>query len=768
MADEKDTLSTGMPRQAIPDSEKDQSWREETVDAILDDTSFGDGPRLHGWQREMSKWYRYVNGDIDEEDYSHVLRPYGDAQRSMPAKLKNYNIIKPTIEVLKGEYAKRPDNYAVTVANPDVNTIKEREKKKKVLSSLREHFLQEIQEVGLVPNTEPQQVRQGEGPKLPEEIAEDFEREYSDARAIQGQNVLDYLEGTQHVREEYRTGWEDFIIGGMVMTLKEVVGGEIRYEILNPLNVDFKKSQDTKYVEDGQWAVVRKRVTPSSVVDAFYDVLTEEEIKEIEDPEKVNTHDSFITRQGVDDIDRGDENDFSTAHRDESQSGLINVYRVFWKSLKKIGIVRYIDEWGERQKKEVDGDYKPSDNEKVDWFWINEVWEGTRIGRNIHKRIRPAPIQRGELDNPSKCKLPVNGRIYSDRNAPFVSMVSIGVPYQLVYNIYKYRLETTIAKAKGMIAQIDIDTIPEDWDIETWLYYMDAVGISFTQNSKEGGQAFNNTHRQVLDLTAKAIEQFIAILEYTNKEWESVSGVSRQRKGQMSQYDLKGTSERSIIQSSHITEDLFKKFEEFKERERAGILDYSRIAFVNGKKGMYVLDDATQGWLDLDGLQHMESEYGVHVTGSAKEQQNINLLKSLGQQMVQAGWSPNLIAEIMETDSMAGLKEKLREGEKIQRKLAQKQRQAEQQLKQQELRDKERERQHKSEENEKDRQNDLKIAMIKEDGEGDTDDVGRLFEERMEEKEQRRKDEELRHKKKVDHEKLDLERKKVSQSNNNS
>src|SRR5690606_32253310 len=139
---------SGIPRQAIPHSQKGEKWKKETVDAIIDQSSFNFSTRAN-WRYQVAKWYEYYNGVVDEYDYDHVLKPYGKARKHMPVKLRNYNIIKPTIDLLLGEFSKRPDNYTVVVSNPDVNTVKAREKSKVILENLKEHFVRELERLGI-------------------------------------------------------------------------------------------------------------------------------------------------------------------------------------------------------------------------------------------------------------------------------------------------------------------------------------------------------------------------------------------------------------------------------------------------------------------------------------------------------------------------------------------------------------------------------------------------------------------------------------------
>lgn len=128
---------------------------------------------------------------------------------------------------------------------------------------------------------------------------------------------------------------------------------------------------------------------------------------------------------------------------------------------------------------------KEQTNATLEWEWVNEVWEGIRIDRRFYIKMNPLAIQRTSMDNPSICKLPINGRKYSDINSQPISLVSLGIPYQLNYNIYKYRMELAIARSKDIIAQFDINMIPKNWDMDKFMYFVEGTGIAWVDYNKE-------------------------------------------------------------------------------------------------------------------------------------------------------------------------------------------------------------------------------------------------------------------------------------------
>lgn len=118
--------STRIPKQRIPLSQKTQKWREECVDAFINLSKFGLSER----RSHLKSLYDYYNGEIAEEDYKYVLKPYGKTRENFPSKMRNYPIIKPIIDLLLGEKSKRPLNYSVVVKNADSVSLKEQKKRR--------------------------------------------------------------------------------------------------------------------------------------------------------------------------------------------------------------------------------------------------------------------------------------------------------------------------------------------------------------------------------------------------------------------------------------------------------------------------------------------------------------------------------------------------------------------------------------------------------------------------------------------------------------
>lgn len=660
-------MYASIPNQTIPFSQKNSAWKRATVNAYLNLVDTVTTRK----KQYLQKLYDYYNGVIYPEDYQYVLRPYGKDRSNFPAKMRNYPIIKSTIDVLLGEKAKRPFNYSVVATNADAVDRREQAKMDQIKAMIQASIVNNLTEAGL-PTGEPQQ----EVP-LPKDIEEMFKRSYVDEHAFLGQKAMNYIVREQEVTDKLQKAWFHFLVSGECFSERTVRNDTVCYDILNPLDVDYDLDPDLDHIEEADWAIITRYMGPSTIIRNWGRFLTKEQIQGL-----------FINPG----IDTGLLYNRANNGRG-TDSRLLRVRTLYWMSQARIGFVKYLDpSTGAEEEFEVEDGYQlPEDlrlqGAKLTWEWHNQAWQAIRIGQDIDVDVRPVTEFRGSMDNPSKARLPVNGRRYSDINSQNISLVMLGIPYQVNYNIFKYRLETAIARSKDIIAQFDINMIPKKWDMDKFMYYVEGTGIAWVDYDKEGVK-LSPHHQSVLDLSIKVIDQYIMLLEHIMREWELVSGISAQRRGEVGQYETKSMGQQAIIQSSHITEDLFRKFANFERRDLQALLDCSRKAWVNGKKGVYVMPDGHREFFQTD-EDYPLTELGVFVTDASMEVEKMNYAKQLADALVSHGGSVSQALDMVEGESFLIIKEKVKAAEQALQQLQQEQAKAEQEqdaaIKQQEL-----------------------------------------------------------------------------------
>ena len=331
---------------------------------------------------------------------------------------------------------------------------------------------------------------------------------------------------------------------------------------------------------------------------------------------------------------------------------------------------------------------KKDQGEEEEIFWINEAWEGTKIGSDIYVNMRPRVIQYNRLSNPSRCHFGIIGSIYNINDSRPFSLVDMMKPYNYLYDVIHDRLNKLIAKNWGKIITLDLAKVPERWDVEKWLYFAKTNNIAVVDSFKEGNKGaatgklaggLNNASSGVIDAElGNTIQQYTNLLEFIKMEMSEVAGITKQREGQVANRETVGGVERATLQSSHITEYLFLIHDDVKKRTLEAFLETAKIALKGrSKKFQYLLSDGSIQIMNIDGDEFAEADYGLVVDNS-------NGLQELQQKMdmlAQAALQNQILnfSTIMKLYNSSSLAEKQRLVEKNEVELMERQQQMQQQ-----------------------------------------------------------------------------------------
>jgi hypothetical protein len=566
------------------------------------------------------------------------------------------------------EYPRRPFIYQVNNISDDGYSRYQEELKGQVMGSIQEAFklklMEQMMQEGLLtedgqPASEEamQEVQQRlEQVETPDKIKERFATSYKDAVAIKGQKWMNRLIPELYIRQKLNKCFKHWVIAGETYSFKTVQHGQLIYRPVSPLMIDYDKSPEQDFIEDGEWAVYEEFMTVSDAVDNYYDELKEENIKKMEQTTIYNSPTHLY--------------DHLSTTLETSRGNKVRVLHIVWKGKKKWGMVtRMNPETMEVEQIEVDEDYQiDKETESVEWFWANEVYECTKLSHDIYVRKRAFPFQRNSMNNHSVTKLPYNGRKFSDTHSQNVSVLEIGLPLQIMYIIVTYTLERTIARSKGKIVLLDQNVIPRDegWDEEKFFYYAEAMGYGLINRNQIGVDKSYNQY-QVLDMTLfDSIKQLIELQQHFKNEWDDLIGINRQRKGQTYASDLVGVNERATFQSTVITDMIFNLFEEWVERELQGILDLTRFLALDGVYKVWNSTDLNTELLEIEPVEYCSADLVVMVQSSAEAIGIKNKLEANVQAMIQANVKPSTVLNVLRSQNVAELESKLKHIEELQ------------------------------------------------------------------------------------------------------
>ena len=682
---EDNIYNAGFPQQKLPLKKKDEKWQHDCVNYIIGEGNIvSDGP-THSKFGELQTYYNLYNSIFDERDFKKITNPF-KVEDGFPATPQDFNIIRPKVDLLIGEETKRPMNFRVVRTSQEAASDLMEVQKQLLIQYLQAAI---ISKMGPEEQQQFQEQLQNGDIMPPEAIAKYMDKDYKDVVENAAYHTIVYLREKLNLDNEFIKGWKDALIAGREIYYVGVLGAEPYAERVNPVDFSFDKSPDLEFIEDGSWCCRKMRLPITEVYDRYYDKLTEKDLNKLE--EMINK----VSGNSAGDKDERDLFKGIQLHfydnpiNDDSSSRCVNVWHCCWKSFKKMYYVTTFDQTGQPQIDILDESYIPTGDEiSVEQDWIIEVWEGYRCGNDLYFGIQPVEYQHVSIDNPNSQKLPYCGAVYSNTNSKPRSLVSILKPLQYMYIVLWYRLELAIARDKGKVVNMDITQIPKSMNItpERWMHYLGSVGVNFINPyeegwnipGREGGKPAQFNQITALDLTmSNVIAEYIQLMDKIETLAGTISGITEQRTGAISTSELVGNVERSVVQSSHITEPLFWVHNQCKRRVLNMLINVAKGAWEEtGKKKLsYIFDNGERAFIDINEKFYYE-DVDIFVSDTSKDVENIQKLQQLIQPAMQNGASLLEAAEILTNDNFNILKQKLKDMQTRQEQLAQQQQQA--------------------------------------------------------------------------------------------
>lgn len=685
---EDNLYNANFPQQKLPLKKKDEQWQHDCVNYIIGEGNVVSGGMQKTRFSELQTYYDLYNSIFDEKDFKRITNPF-KVSDGFPATPQDFNIIRPKVDLLIGEETKRPFNFRVVRTSQEATSdLMDQEKE-----MLIQYMMSAI--MGRMSPEEQQQFQQQlqSGEIMPpEEIGKYMRRDYKDVIENTAYHSLMYIREKCGIDNEFIKGWKDGLIAGQEVYYVGVQNGDPYMERVNPVYFSFDQSPDLEFIEDASWCCRKMRLPVAEVYDRYHDKLSEKDLDKLNEMLTGRPSNDLGEKDPVDNFNHIQMHIYDNPVFDQKTRHNINVWHCCWKSFKKIKYVTFQDENGDAQIEIVDEFYKPVGTEiGIDEDWIVEVWEGYRAGSDLYFGIQPVAYQHISIDQPDSQKLPYCGAIYSNANSKPRSLVSILKPLQYMYIVLWYRLELAIARDKGKVINMDITQIPKSMNItpDRWMHYLSSVGVNFINPyenqwgipGREGGKPATFNQITSLDLTmSNVIAEYIQLMDKIEQLAGTITGITEQRQGAISTSELVGNVERSVLQSSHITEPLFWVHNQCKKHVLTMLLNTAKGVWEeSGKKKLqYVFDNGERAFLAIT-KQFYYEDMDVFVSDTSKDAENIAKLQQLIQPAMQNGASLLEAAEVLTNDNFNIIKQKLKDMQDRQDQLQQQQQEAQQQ-----------------------------------------------------------------------------------------
>jgi hypothetical protein len=393
---------------------------------------------------------------------------------------------------------------------------------------------------------------------------------------------------------------------------------------------------------------------------------------------------------------------------------MVRVTTAYWKSQRKVGNLTRITEDGVLTKEIVDETYKVTDKPKydkslvnkeqvdnlisgehIDWLWINQVWRGIKIGPNnttfftskgigfdpIYIKVEPLPFQFKGQSSLYGTKLPVEGRIFSERNSVSNGLVDKMKSNQIGFNIVNNQVMDMLADETGKVIMIDPNMIPRSSMGQSWGkhnyskflqvmkdYQIAPIDASL-QNTEAPSTGFN--HFQQVDLSkTEQIMSRLKLAEYFKNEAFSIVGITPQRLGSVAASESATGVQQAVNNSYAQTEKYFDQHINYlMPRVRQMMLEAAQYVTAEkirtqGKDTITYLNRAEETeWFNIELDNLLLRDYQIYPMSKANIKALVEKLHTLAQENNTAGGSLYEIAQMMTIDSPSEIISKLKEAD---------------------------------------------------------------------------------------------------------
>lgn len=461
------------------------------------------------------------------------------------------------------------------------------------------------------------------------------------------------------------------------------------------------------------------------------------------------------------------------------EGNLMRVATIYWKTQRRVGHLTKVELDGEIIQEIVDETFKITkkavydtsifksktkenllEGEHIDWIWINEVWGGVKVGPNLpamwqssmgdnvnpiylginRKKPGRLPFQFKGNTSLYGCKLPVEGRVFSDRNTRSTSLVDLMKAYQVGYNMVNNQIADILIDELGTVIMFDQNALPrhsmgEDWGknnyAKAWVAMKDFQMLPLDTSITNTENATNFNHYQTLNMeqTSRLMSR-IQLANYFKQQCFDAIGINPQRLGGPVSAQTATGVVQAMQQSYAQTEMYFVQHSDhLMPRVHQMRTDLSQYYHSTNPslRLQYISTEAEKVNFAINGTELLLRDFNVFATTKTNHRAILENLKQMALTNNTTGASIYELGNIVKADSIAEVSDILKDSETRIQQQRQQDMQQQQQMQEQQLQAKAQEEQQKLQvemsENEKDRQNDVLLAEIRSAGYGSMVDI---------------------------------------------
>ena len=260
--------SAQFPYQKRSTASKGKDFVRKCVEGSLALTYIDNNELLRS-KSDMAVNYNLRADILDERDVEKAINPWGIKGAQFPAKMQNYPIANPKIDLLLGEEFKRRFDWKVTVINPDAISQKETMIGDMIKKAVADAIVAETYD-------------EAELEKRLQDLQKWSKYEAQDLRERRATQYLQYLWKEQDLKIKFNRGFEDALVAGVEIYNIDIVGEDPVVRKCDPLSITLLGLGSSYLVEDATIIIEDTYQPVRWVIDNYYNWLKPPEIDSLE------------------------------------------------------------------------------------------------------------------------------------------------------------------------------------------------------------------------------------------------------------------------------------------------------------------------------------------------------------------------------------------------------------------------------------------------------------------------------------------------------
>jgi len=644
------------------------------------------------------------NGRLDpqlyKEDWCYNIGGENVELKENP--IIHFPVISQVAAAMHGEFVVTPFIVTVKDQSPLRGSFESEEFKKKFDEWLQENYIGPMYEsaqqsvLGQIPpeqlegmdEEQAMQVQQAIEEQYkamtPEEIMDYIQHDFKTPLEKQGQEIMDMLVKELNLKEKYDDGAKFHIMHGEPIFYVGLNADGPVFEVVTPGTLEYGGSAETEWIQEMTWAKRTRWMTIEDAIAEYPEYLEDKHLDELYRlVEPVwgsgvkRSDDNGATKRFMYHLSENGEilkEEYGNLNY-KTREGSNNLMRVYAKlqndykntPLSHFGIrvshfvwrdkmpIYKVTRWdGEKTQELIVGEnYTETEQDiKVERYWIDEIWEGTKLGTTdaVYVKVQPLEDQYKSVTSPTKERpeLPYYGKAVATHRglSKNVSPIDLAKTYQKEFDTEMAALRHDLKSNVGNVMIMLRNLKPDNVTWQDWYANIKDLKILEIDTTKKGVNPLDAQLVRTLEMTnMRDVAARVDYLKFLLQSIYRAMYFNESRVGQVGQYAAVGNIN-SQQQASYVQTEPFREvYRQCFEKALQALLNVARY-FYRNKPELLRNILSPSAYLELQsGVSNLYRPLRLGLENTGLEMQNVQMLKGYLQHFIQNGVGPETIAE---------------------------------------------------------------------------------------------------------------------------